>query len=654
MMIETEPLSRGQPNTSLSGYDDHSENRCHEETPLASSSRPSLSLNVGNISFELIPKTNDGIIRYQASDALSPTTTTILDLENFTGSLRVVMTGKIPVKSREMPTTTAMTVDEGNDETPKSSHSILPPQISTQKKRINHDKATDDDEEKEIVNKRPRRTSSFALTLEQDKEDDQEEDAQETGFFQSHSQQPILLEQVDLSQTVSHSSHSNSSPVPDMLDYSDEGEVVTDTKHETSKELLFTSGDQGANRKGEENDTEEKQQQDPTQDANDDVNYNNRVGAPARVSLCGGVCASSPSPIKNTKQDFLDSPAIPSPLGNLGTSRFVADVGSAMETYRNRESSGEEIAPCPRWGSTFTRIGDHRWIIYGGQTVAAESGKVKTLNEVYSFETASNDQDTNSGGGKWVRPMGWMSALPRQWHTATFIPDQQSMLVFGGESFGTQVKIKNEVMLLDVDAMVWYPASVSGQVPAGRSGHSATLLHPPPQPSSFSLATSFLVIFGGVGLSTGKWLNSISILDTKRWIWFQPKCQGMAPQPRSYHTATAIGHNRIIVFGGNRESVSFDPVHVLTVATTTTPTTESTTSTTSQKKTTLKKKTATKSSSTSMVPHQYQSYVWSWSHPSTVGPKPAPRTGQFRFGFCEVCYWILFCGSHTGRTRSNN
>lgn len=58
---------------------------------------------------------------------------------------------------------------------------------------------------------------------------------------------------------------------------------------------------------------------------------------------------------------------------------------------------------------------------------------------------------------------------------------------------------------------------------SGRGGHASCVL---PQGNE-------LVVFGGV--KNGKWLNSVSILDTNRWVWSTIKAVGDAPRPRSYH-----------------------------------------------------------------------------------------------------------------------
>ena len=99
--------------------------------------------------------------------------------------------------------------------------------------------------------------------------------------------------------------------------------------------------------------------------------------------------------------------------------------------------------------------------------------------------------------------------------------------------------------------------------------------------------TNELVVFGGV--KNGKWLNSVSILDTNRWKWSTLKAVGDAPRPRSYHSATAIG-NQVVIFGGNDGETCFNGVHVL----------EST----------------------------GEGKKWVWSNPKCKGDAPSPRTGH--------------------------
>lgn len=130
-------------------------------------------------------------------------------------------------------------------------------------------------------------------------------------------------------------------------------------------------------------------------------------------------------------------------------------------------------------------------------------------------------------------------------------------------------------MVLDTEIMLWYPPSVSGSVPTGRSGHTASLMH------------NDLVVFGGV--KNNKWQRSLAVLDTMLWKWSVPKILGDAPRARSYHSATPIpDSNLLLIFGGNNETQCFNDVVVLD---------------TSKEK-------------------------WTWFYPDVSGDKPCPRTGH--------------------------
>jgi hypothetical protein len=119
-----------------------------------------------------------------------------------------------------------------------------------------------------------------------------------------------------------------------------------------------------------------------------------------------------------------------------------------------------------------------------------------------------------------------------------------------------------------------------------------------------------IVVFGGV--KGAKWLNNVSVLDTTRWIWSSIKPEGVPPKARSYHSAIAVESvvneeftqddlenqnatsvkvcSRIVIFGGNDATTSFNGVHVL-------------------------EKTEGPSPS------------WRWFHPTVNGTPPKARTG---------------------------
>jgi len=263
---------------------------------------------------------------------------------------------------------------------------------------------------------------------------------------------------------------------------------------------------------------------------------------------------------------------------------------SFFQPARKSINSKTNNPPCPRWGQTMTLIDHSRMIIYGGQAPGAENDdSFTTLSDIHVYDIAQN---------KWTKPVN-CHGVPRTWHTATFLPERQLLISFGGESTNPKtgrVTTTDEVMVLDTDIMLWYPPSVTGSIPSGRSGHTASLLP----------HTNELVVFGGV--RNRKWLNSVSVLDTTRWKWTTPKIAGAAPRPRSYHSATPIALastsggqtderrgssggrvNRLVIFGGNNDDTSFNTVHVLDAA---------------------------------------DGNKWRWFHPDVKGTPPCPRTGH--------------------------
>ena len=240
--------------------------------------------------------------------------------------------------------------------------------------------------------------------------------------------------------------------------------------------------------------------------------------------------------------------------------------------------------PTPRWGHTMTLIDHSRVLVYGGQGQSPISDDLVTFDDIFIYNLQTK---------KWSRPPNCLG-MPRTWHTSTFLPDRQLLLSFGGENTDLKtgkVKTNDQVMVLDTEIMLWYPPSVSGTVPQGRSGHTSTYL-----PHSQKM-----VVFGGV--TKRKLLTTVPVLDTGSWKWSNAKISGDAPPGRSYHTATPIDrtikrsdgttshHLGIVIFGGNNNDKSFNTVHFL---------------------------------DTTGDEHG----KWSWFHPNVSGTPPSPRTGH--------------------------
>jgi len=231
-----------------------------------------------------------------------------------------------------------------------------------------------------------------------------------------------------------------------------------------------------------------------------------------------------------------------------GIEESVAE-STTINAKAKDSANNKEVAPSPRWGQTMTMITDTKFIVYGGQTFDPIDDSAKPLSDLFVYDLLDNN---------WSKPIN-CDGVARTWHTANFLPQRQLLLCFGGdiedEKTGKMTST-DQVMVLDTEIMLWYPPTVSGQVPSGRSGHSASVFED----------TSELIVFGGV--KNGKWLNSASVLDTNRWRWSTIKAIGVPPPHRSYHSSTAIKTDdnagyRVVIFGGNDDSKCFNTVHLL-------------------------------------------------------------------------------------------
>ena len=178
-----------------------------------------------------------------------------------------------------------------------------------------------------------------------------------------------------------------------------------------------------------------------------------------------------------------------------------------------------------------TDLGDGRLLVYGGQVLDTKTSEfAKTLNDLHVYNIKENKWYTArvNGGANSCGDTDDIGGLPRQWHTATFLPDRHLLICLGGEAANPKTgkaKTVDPVMVLDTKLMVCYPPVVSGDIPNGRSGHTTCVLVQSPN-NGTARHTEELVVFGGI--RGNKWLNSVSVLNTQTWVWRTPRLQGMA------------------------------------------------------------------------------------------------------------------------------
>ncbi|XP_058077112.1 uncharacterized protein LOC131225578 isoform X2 [Magnolia sinica] len=120
--------------------------------------------------------------------------------------------------------------------------------------------------------------------------------------------------------------------------------------------------------------------------------------------------------------------------------------------------------------------------------------------------------------------------------------------VFGGCCGGLHF---SDVLMLNLDTMVWSSLVTTGQLPGTRDSHSAVLVG------------DRMVVLGGTNGS--KKVNDLHILDLQTKEWSRPACTGDPPSPRESHSATVIGNDKLVIFGGSGEGEAnyLNDVHIL-------------------------------------------------------------------------------------------
>jgi len=189
--------------------------------------------------------------------------------------------------------------------------------------------------------------------------------------------------------------------------------------------------------------------------------------------------------------------------------------------------------PTPRENPCTALVGTRLFVV-GGYADSA-------LNDLYVLDTATNT---------WGQPpITGVPPSPRSGHSVTAIG--RRLFVFGGGKWsGGKWKAKfNDLYCLDTEDMKWYRPEVSGQIPSGRTYHTAT---------DVGLK---LFVFGG-GSNHG-FLNDLFCLDTEMMVWARLRVDGSPPVPRDAHVATVLDDTKILIHGGNDGFRALDDLHIL-------------------------------------------------------------------------------------------
>ncbi|KAH8858979.1 Host cell factor 1 [Schistosoma japonicum] len=209
--------------------------------------------------------------------------------------------------------------------------------------------------------------------------------------------------------------------------------------------------------------------------------------------------------------------------------------------------------PCPRIGHSFTLVGQ-RAFLFGGITNDSDDPKnniPRYLNDLYTLELKPN-----SSTMCWDIPNTYgQPPTPRESHSAVAYQVLDSMikkwrlLVYGGMS-GNRL---GDLWQLEIDTMTWIKPIVSGDLPAPRSLHSATVIG------------NRMFVFGGwvplvmeeikMTAQEKEWkcTNTLASLnlDTMAWepLTMEVADECLLPRARAGHCAVAV-HSRLYIWSG--------------------------------------------------------------------------------------------------------
>jgi hypothetical protein len=162
---------------------------------------------------------------------------------------------------------------------------------------------------------------------------------------------------------------------------------------------------------------------------------------------------------------------------------------------------------------------------------------------------------------RWIlHPLNTSINVQRTGHSAVFDPTTKTMVVFGGVGGGLKPESHNDVLQFSASGE-WSTLIPNGAVgsPPGRWGQTAV----------YDSSNNRLIIFGGYSFQAGGFLNDLWVLTNANGqggapAWTQLLPSGPAPAPRwDHHTVYDQANNRMIVFAGDNNSVTFPDVWVL-------------------------------------------------------------------------------------------
>ena len=219
-------------------------------------------------------------------------------------------------------------------------------------------------------------------------------------------------------------------------------------------------------------------------------------------------------------------------------------------------------SPSPRSGHSITVTGT-KTVVFGGCGVSEDG----TSQQVFS-DTWLLSLDGDAPKWEYADVMG--DVPPPRWrHTATLLPDNANVLVFGGLCKGKRF---NDTYVLSIDKYEWNIKECAGTPPHPRSHHTANLIKFEAE-DELELPKHKVCIIGGYGGpgTSRDYFMDVNMLELDTWTWLKiANVRGPQPKPRSDH-CTCLSRGILIMSGGRGWSQGkadpgfFNDVHCLDV-----------------------------------------------------------------------------------------
>jgi hypothetical protein len=202
-----------------------------------------------------------------------------------------------------------------------------------------------------------------------------------------------------------------------------------------------------------------------------------------------------------------------------------------------------EGGPSPRSGHSITVTGGgSKTVVFGGCGVSNTGDKQEIFSETWLL-------DISGDAPKWDLADVMGDVPPARWrHTATLLPDQKNVLIFGGLNKGKRF---NDTYVLSIDKMEWNIKECAGTPPHPRSHHTANLIEFEPD-DELELPKQRVCVIGGYGGpgTSRDYFMDVNMLELDTWSWTKiANVRGPQPKPRSDHCA-CLTRGILIVSGG--------------------------------------------------------------------------------------------------------